>query len=185
MIDEVSKRLVTEKDDSYRAFHETDEVRCIKRDRELFDYFFTELEKEDWILYYDEPTRKLSYKYEKDCTLVSSKSECIVKAPLTDVLCLFAELDFFKEWMPNITSVTIEKQVTDYRGIYNFKQYMPWPMWPREIKCMATGMYDRKNKACVSVCSPVLPGESWFGHTIPEIAEGHVNVDMRRGYHYF
>jgi hypothetical protein len=90
-------------------------------DRELFNYFFEEIAKDDWILYYDEPTRKLKYKYEKDCALVSSLCECTVKAPLVHVLSLFAELDFFGEWMPNITDVTIEKQVTDYRGIYNFK----------------------------------------------------------------
>ena len=84
-------------------------MKCIKRDREYFDYFFTEIAKDDWVLYYDEPTRKLKYKYEKDCNLVSSLSECTIKAPLVDVLCLFAELDYFKTWMPNMTEVTIEK----------------------------------------------------------------------------
>ena len=85
----------------------SDHVKCIIKDRELFDYYFREVDKDDWITYYDEPERKLKYKYEDDCRLMSIMSECVVNASLTDTLFLFAELDFFKEWMPNMTEVTI------------------------------------------------------------------------------
>jgi hypothetical protein len=43
------------------------------------------------------------YKYEEGCSLVSVQAECIVDAPLTHVICLFAEIDIFKDWFPNVT----------------------------------------------------------------------------------
>ena len=95
-------------------------------------------------MYYDYPDVKLKYKYEKGCSLVSVMSECIVEAPIVDTLSIFAEVDYMKEWMPNLTDVVVQKQVTEYRALYNFRQSVPWPLYPREIQCMATGMYDRK-----------------------------------------
>lgn len=59
------------------------------------------------MLYYDEPDRKLKYKYESDCVLMSVMSECTVNASLVDTIFLFAELDFYKEWMPNMSEVNI------------------------------------------------------------------------------
>ena len=62
---------------------------------------------------------------------------------------------------------------------------MPWPMWPREIQCIATGMFDRKNKACMLVCHSIEGGLNLFEFDVPHAAEGHVRVDMKRGFHYF
>ena len=34
------------------------------------------------------------------------------------VLALFAEIDLFKDWFPNVTDCKIEHKVTNYRGMY-------------------------------------------------------------------
>ena len=38
---------------------------------------------------------------------MSVMSECTVNASLVDTIFLFAELDFYKEWMPNMSEVNI------------------------------------------------------------------------------
>jgi len=64
----------------------------------MFDYFFKALaeSEQSWTIYYNEPTRKVRYKYEDGLNLVSSLSEAIVEAPLAHVVALFAEIDLFK-----------------------------------------------------------------------------------------
>jgi hypothetical protein len=74
----------------------------VRKDRELFDYYYRETSEGStgWIQYYNEPDKKVKYKYEEGCSLVSCMSECIVDAPIDHVLCLFAEVDVFKDWFP-------------------------------------------------------------------------------------
>ena len=62
---------------------------------------------------------------------------------------------------------------------------MPWPIWDREVQCMATGMFDNERKALLSVCQSIDAGVKVFGMEIPETAEGHVRVDMKKGFHFF
>lgn len=85
----------------------------------MFHYFYEQIdEKNNWTLYFDEPTRKVKYKYEDGLKLVSCLSEAIIEAPLVDVLSLFAEIDLFKDWFPNVTACSIINQVSNYRGLY-------------------------------------------------------------------
>lgn len=64
---------------------------------------------------------------------------------------------------------------------------MPWPMWPRDMTFIASGMYDRKNTAVLSCIRsvPETPDASFFGAGIPPVADGYVRLDISRGYHYF
>lgn len=62
---------------------------------------------------------------------------------------------------------------------------MPWPMWPRDMIFSCTGMYDRKNNACLSVLKSLNEEDMYFGVTSPKTSDGHVRIDIRRGYHYF
>ena len=104
---------------------ESSEVKSIHSDKEMFDYFFTEINNEEklkeWTTYYDEPTRKVKYKYEEGLTLVSCLCEAIVEAPMINVLSLFCEIDLFKDWFPSVTSCEIIKEVTPIRGLYQCK----------------------------------------------------------------
>lgn len=104
---------------------------------------------------------------------------------MVDVLSLFCETDMFKDWFPNVTDCKIINQVTNYRGMYVCKQTMPWPMWPREMIFSCTGMFDRENVACLSVLKSIQEGGMYFGVPTPNTAEGHVRIDLKRGYHYF
>ncbi len=87
-------------------------------DKELFTYFFEQIKESDWVSYYNEPTRKVRYKYEQGCNLVSCISEAIIEAPLVNVISLFGEIDMFKDWFPNVTDCKVLRQVTNYRGLY-------------------------------------------------------------------
>ncbi len=110
----------------------------------MFDYFFKILKDDsDWISYYDEPIRKIKYKYEDGLNLVTCLSETIIEAPLLHVLALFGEVDLFKDWFPNVTECKIVHKVTNYRGMYACQQSMPWGMWPRDMIFSGTGMLDR------------------------------------------
>ena len=64
---------------------------------------------------------------------------------------------------------------------------MPWPLWPRDMMFAVSGLVDRKNKAIITVMkSPSEEdGAQYFGLPIPKTADGHVRIDIRRGYHYF
>jgi len=62
---------------------------------------------------------------------------------------------------------------------------MPWPMWPREMIFKSTGIFDRANKACLSVCKTVSSGKQWFGYEVPNVSDGHVDIIINRGYHFF
>ena len=39
---------------------------------------------------------------------------------------------------------------------------MPWPLWPREMVFKATGIFDRVNKATLTVMKSVDAGKFWF-----------------------
>ena len=173
--------------DEVKAFLQSEEVRQLRSDKELFNYFFGALaeSEEAWTVYYDEPTRKIRYKYEEGLNLVSVLSEAVVEAPLTHVLALFAEIDLFKHWFPNVTEASVLKEVTDYRGMYRCQQTMPWPIWPRDMVFSATGFLDRERLACLSVLKSLAEDEEYFGARAPQTTEGHVRLDIKRGYHYF
>lgn len=100
----------------------------------MFDYFFKQMDNMgDWTIYYDEPTRKVKYKYEDGLSLVSCMCEAVIEAPMINLIALFCEVDQFHTWFPSVTSCTIAKEVTPIRGLYSVKQAMPWPLWPRDM----------------------------------------------------
>ena len=180
-------RNLTKDDPEARAFLESPEVRAVREDTELFHYFFETTTNEDtWTQYYDEPTRKVKYKYEDGLSLVSCLCEAIIDAPLMNLVALFCEIDLFKDWFPNVTSCEEIKTVTPTRGLYKCKQSMPWPMWPRDLTFTASGLLDRKNVGILTVMkSTEENGGDYFGIPIPATAEGHVRIEIKRGYHYF
>jgi hypothetical protein len=169
-------------------FLQSDEVLATKDDVEMFNYFFETLAKtSEWTSYYDEPTRKLRYKYEEGSPMVSCLLEATIDAPIMHVLALFCEIDLFKNWFPNVTSCDIIKEITNSRGLYSCKQSMPWPMWPRDMTFNVSGLVDKKNKAILTVMksAPEDPDSKYFGFPVPKTADGHVRLDIKRGYHYF
>jgi hypothetical protein len=140
---------------------------------------------EEWISYYNEPTRKVKYKYENGMTLVSCLTEAIVDAPLLDCIALFCEIDMFKDWFPQVTMCNIIKEITPIRGLYTCRQSMPWPLWPRDMTFKASGLYDKKNIGILSMCKSTEEGSDFFGVKVPATADGHVRIEIKRGYHYF
>jgi len=112
-------------------------------------------------------------------------TEATINASLIHVLCLFAEIDVFKDWFPEVTDATVLRQLTNYKAMYTCKQNMPWPLWPREMIFSATGIFDKNKKSCLSVMKSVESGKTWFGTPVPDTADGFVRVIIKRGYHYF
>lgn len=121
VFDSDSNKSLTKESDLIRALFESEEYKSVRSDRVLFDYFYRETAEgcEGWTQYYNEPDKKVKYKYEEGCNLVSCMSECIVDAPIDHVLCLFAEIDVFKDWFPQVTGATLIKHLTDYKGLYS------------------------------------------------------------------
>lgn len=118
----------------------------------MFDYFYKQTAPDcEWTPYVESPDTNVKYKQEEGCTLISILSECIVEAPLINVLCLFAEIDVFQDWMPDMTEAVNLKPVTDFRGLYRCRQAMPWPIWPRDMIISVTGMFDKEKKAVLIV----------------------------------
>ena len=66
IVDEQSKsRSLTKESDEAKKFYQIEEVARLIEDEELFHYFFYQMDNlGDWTDYYDEPTRKVKYKYE-------------------------------------------------------------------------------------------------------------------------
>lgn len=81
--------------------------------------------------------------------------ECTVDAPMVDVLALYSEIDIFKDWFPKVSDAKCLKKVTSYRGLYQVKEEMPWPLWPRMMVFSATGVLDKKNKAVLTCMKTV------------------------------
>ena len=92
----------------------------------------------------------------------------------------------FKDWFPNVTEASVFKPITPGRGLYQCKQSMPWPVWPRDMTFTATGMFDHQRGGGVLSCiKSVDVGSKYFGANVPDTADGHVRIDIKRGYHYF
>ena len=49
----------------------------------------------------------------------------------------------------------------------------------------ATGMFDAKNKSTLCVLKSTPDGEEYFGAISPPTLDGHVRIDIKRGYHFF
>ena len=117
-----SKSVLKREEEVVQKFLNCDEVLATKDDVEMFGYFFDTLAKtNEWISYYDEPTRKLRYKYEEGSPMVSCLLEATVDAPIMHVLSLFCEIDLFKNWFPNVTSCDVIKELSPSRGLYSCK----------------------------------------------------------------
>jgi hypothetical protein len=86
---------------------------------------------------------------------MSAMYECIVEAPVSTVIALFAETDLFTKWMPNITEMTFLKEISNYRKLCSFKQHMPWPIAQRDLMVRFSGQYDQKNRAVLSVVKSI------------------------------
>lgn len=140
---------------------------------------------EEWTVKYDEPDKKVRYKYEGGTGFVSALCECIIDAPLVHVMSLYSEVDLFLEWFPSISEATKIREITDHRALFITKQKLPWPMWDREVCASVTGMFDRKNKGVLMVLKSVQEGQVWFGQETPMAANKHVRVLIIKGYHYF
>jgi hypothetical protein len=61
---------------------------------------------------------------------------------------------------------------------------MPWPMAPREMIFTGTGIFDSQRKACLFVMKSLDAHTNFFEYEVPEAAENHVRIIMKRGYHY-
>jgi hypothetical protein len=70
-----------------------------------------------WVLKVDEPDKKVYYKQEPGIKLMSMMCECIVNAPLVNVMARYSENDLFKSWMPNIAECTMLKELSQYRKL--------------------------------------------------------------------
>lgn len=104
---------------------------------------------------------------------------------------MFVEIDLFKDWFPNVTTAEVLKPVTPARGLYACKQIMPWPLWPRDMTFRACGIVtdrgwrnDKKSIGVLNIIKSVNEDEDYFGVKVPPTAEGHVRIDIKRGYHY-
>lgn len=58
-------------------------------------------------------------------------------------------------------------------------------MWPREMVFTATGLFDKENRACLSVMKSVDNLQTYFGVEVPQVQGGHVRTIIIKGYHYF
>jgi hypothetical protein len=76
---------------------------------------------EGWRLWKHDQDKKFHYKYESGIHLMSAMYECIVQAPVSHVICLFAETDLFTKWMPNIYGMKFLKEISNYRKLSSFK----------------------------------------------------------------
>ena len=168
-------------------FLKTEEVNHVSESKELFDYYFKEREQaESWTVHTEEPDKKISYKYVEGEPYVSIMYECTVEAPIINTLNLFAELDHFVDWMPNMLDAKTLHTISNFSMMVQCRQSMPWPMAVRENVVLCTGMIDEKNKACLIVMKSFDDDrKEWFGKEIPKVVNGDVRMTIKRGYHYF
>jgi hypothetical protein len=61
-----------------------------------------ENEEHGWVVSYNKNGKLVKYKYEEGCPMVTCQCTCEVDAPIENVLCLFAEIDLFTEWFPQL-----------------------------------------------------------------------------------
>ena len=72
------------------------EVHQLKDDETFFEYFFKQMEQlASWTLHINTPDKKVYYKYENELKMMSTLAECIVEAPLCNVIAMYSETDLF------------------------------------------------------------------------------------------
>lgn len=71
-----------------KDFMESDEAKAAKLDDELFDYLYDQLctiedlgEEKKWIKYYDEPDKRVFYRYDEGLSYQSTITDVVVEAP--------------------------------------------------------------------------------------------------------
>jgi len=75
----------------------------------------------------------------------------LINAPLTHMICHFAEADLYKTIMTNAKEVNLLKEFSNTRKCLQVKINMPFPVTNREIVSMSKLMYIREKKAFISL----------------------------------
>ena len=132
-----------------------DEIQAISEGRD-----------ESWIRHKDTPEVKIFYKLEdglKNCTLYMEK---IVRAPLINLLAVFAEAQLFNQWVPLNRRSEILRKVTNFRQAAEFEFKLPWPLSNRTFQLQACGIaLPVENGAILTLSS--IQSETWLGQELP------------------
>ena len=104
VLDKNSTIILDEDDEEIVQFLNCEESLTIKEDRKLFDWFYKEgINSEGWKTSFDEPDRRVRYKLEDGLSQITAYCECVVDAPLIDVIAMYSEIEIFKDWFPQVT----------------------------------------------------------------------------------
>jgi hypothetical protein len=68
---------------------------------------------------------------------------------------LFIEIEAIREFFPDIAENITLKMLTKTRGMFQYKQQMPWPLNPRDAVSASSCVFDKVNKALL-VCSRLV-----------------------------
>jgi len=89
--------------------------------------------EDGWIKYYNEPTRRMFYKYTEGDPIIDVVTDCIIDFPMSKVLCSMAEKECMEEFTPELEGISYQKRKSDYNACMRADFIFPWPMYKRDL----------------------------------------------------
>jgi len=133
------------------------------KDKKMCDEMIKDMETlEGFTEYVNKPDKKVLYKKEEGLDPITVYIEGTIKAPAINLIAVMAEIDLFKEWVPDTEISEIIKEVTPLRKSIYMVNTLPWPMWRRELFIEA-GSYVLKEQKAIGVSIETIRTDTWFG----------------------
>jgi len=108
----------------------------------------------------------------------------LINAPLTHMICHFAEADLFKNVVSNAREVHLIKEFSNTRKCMQVRMDMPFPVTNREMLSMAKILYIREKKAFLNIQRSIHT-PTVLGVEMPPETKDFVRVDLKKGFHCF
>ena len=105
--------------------------------------------------------------------------ECVIDAPVYNPLAIFAEIDLFDKWMPQVDHIALVGRLSKFRRIIHYRFKMPIFFSNRDYVCSVVGNIDKEHKAVVFTMKSIETPE-YLGFKIPQPGKA-VRVDMKLG----
>jgi hypothetical protein len=139
-------------------------MRMLRKDFQIIYECMHEIrEMRDWTRHTDTPQQKIYYRQEKGQKTLTLYLEGLIKAPIINVVSIFAEVQLLKEWVPLTKVSDLIGEVSHLRKAIYFKYGLSWPFTSREIFLQGCGLVMKEERACCMALSSVQ-GSSWLGY---------------------
>ena len=126
-------------------------------DAKLKNVFFHELEtlKDTWTCFKDKPHKQIYTKKEEGSPVFSIFYKFQLPSNILKPYGLISNIEHMKDWMPDIQSSDVLKNVSNYHRAIHVKRSMPFPISNREVIVAASQVIVPERKGAMIIIRSV------------------------------